>query len=174
MKESFETTLVHRPSNLWSYYILIPSNIAIKFISTNDANNRRVICNINQQHAFPCALMPSGSEGYFILINQQIRKKLTLQVGQRLQVELKKDASEYGMPIPEELKEIMAQDPEGSHFFHLLSLGKQRSLLYMIGKIKSENLRMERSWLLINYLKQSKGKLVFKELQLVFQSNQIN
>ena len=61
--------------------------------------------------------------------------------------------------MPEELEEVLKQDPEGKARFNLLSPGKQRNIIYYTSKIKSQNLRVERAWLYINNLKKEvKGK----------------
>jgi uncharacterized protein YdeI (YjbR/CyaY-like superfamily) len=69
------------------------------------------------------------------------------------------------MDMPEELKELLDQDPEGLRRFELLSLGKKRYIIYYVAGVKSSHLKLERSLLIINNLKLTKvGKESFKEM----------
>jgi hypothetical protein len=119
----------------------------------------RLICKINQQAGFPCAVMPHGNGSNYIMLSKEKFKKFKLNYDDVYRIELLKDESEYGMPMPEELEEVLKQDPEGKARFNLLSPGKQRNIIYYTSKIKSQNLRVERAWLYINNLKKEvKGK----------------
>lgn len=164
----FETLLEQFNSELWGFHIKVPAGIARKF--TTD-KNRRVLCTLNQQLTYPCALMPDGQGGFFITVNKENRKKLNLRLGDTLQAELKKDTSKYGMPVPEELGELLKQDDEGNQIFQSLLPGKQRNLLYLIGKYKHSDTRLTKAIIVINYLKSSGGKLDFKELNEAFREN---
>ena len=68
------------------------------------------------------------------------------------------------MPMPEEMAELIRQDPEGDILFHTLSPGKQRSLLYMIGKPKSTDIRLRKAILVMEYLKYCGAKFDQKEM----------
>lgn len=119
----------------------------------------RLICSINQHAGFPCAVMPHGNGSNFIMLSKEKFKKFKLNFEDVYSIELIKDESEYGMPMPEELEEVLKQDPEGKKRFDLLSPGKQRNIIYYTSKIKSQNLRAERAWQYINNLKKEvKGK----------------
>ncbi len=162
----FTTTLERKPSSLmWNYQILVPNNIAQKLINNKD---RRVICTLNDTHQFHCALMPNGQGGFFIMINSDIRKKLKLEQSAELVVKLKKDDSKYGIALPEEMEELLLIDEEGSHFFHQLTPGKQRSLLYIVGKPKSSDIRLKKAVVILEHLKTNNGKLDFKMLNEAF------
>src|SRR5436190_9923711 len=75
-------------------------------------NLRRVVCTLNGVETFNCALFPSKGN-YFITLNRKLREKLGLEVGDMVTVELEKDQSKYGMPMPEEFAEVLRQDTEG-------------------------------------------------------------
>ena len=117
-----------------------------------------------KQLPFSCALMPDGIGQYFININKEHRNKLKVIKGSMVTVSSAEDTSEYGMPMPEEMQELLYQDEEGSRVFELLTPGKKRTLLHLIGKIKSSDIRITKSIKIINYLKSVNGKLDFKEL----------
>ena len=112
--------------------------------------------------------MPAGNGIYFININAELRKKLKIRQGSKVVASLVPDESEYGMDMPEELKEVLNQDPIGDKYFHSLTKGKQRNLIYIIAKLKSEHKRLEKALVMIDYLVSVEGKLDFKELNLAF------
>jgi uncharacterized protein YdeI (YjbR/CyaY-like superfamily) len=100
-----------------------------------------------------------------------IRKRLHLDAGDQVEVMLEADLSKYGMPLPEEFEELLKQDTEGAHFFDKLTPGKRRSLIYLIGKPKNSDKRIEKALIVLNYLKTTRGKLDFKELNLALKTN---
>lgn len=146
--------------DVWYYGLDIPKEQARELIEGDD---RRVICKIGSKVKFHCALMPNGANGYYILINKERRKKLGLVHGQLVEIELEKDRSEYGMPISEELREILLQDDIASKAFHGLTPGKQRTLIYWVGNVKSSEIKIRRGLVLMDHLKANE-KLDFKLL----------
>ncbi|MDX5326475.1 MAG: YdeI/OmpD-associated family protein [Bacteroidota bacterium] len=147
---------------LWSYHIHIPEEIANSIIQSE--TGRRVVCTLNGDHSIHCALMPDGKGQWFINLHQQIRKKSRIELGDPVVVHLEPDTSEYGMPIPEELEELLYQDPEGSEIFHSFTKGKQRSLIYWVSQVKSSQIRLRRALVLIDHLK-IHGDIDYKALQ---------
>ncbi len=157
----FTTVLEKFNSNLWGYHIAVPEEVSQEFL---DAGSRRVICTLNDAHEFQCALMPKGDGRYFININKQIRKKLGLELGDTVAVRLRQDESKYGLPMPEELKELLKLDEEGNRLFHALTPGKQRTLIHIIGSPKTSDTRLRKAVIVVDYLKATGGKLNFPEL----------
>lgn len=160
----FTSILAKFEGNLWGHHIIVPDEIFQVFADTD----KRVVCKLNNLKEIQCALMPKGDGQYFINLNKELRKKLGINVGEEVRVEIRKDESEYGMPMPEEMQELLNLDDEGNHYFHQLTRGKQRSLLHIIGKPKTSNTRLKKAVVIIDYLKEVEGKLDFKELQLAF------
>lgn len=146
--------------NPWGYHIKINNDVAESLINKDD---RRVICTLNDAHIFSCAVMPNHGN-YIISVNKEIRNKLNLSIGNQVSYSLKKDESKYGMPLPEELKELLEIDDEASHYFHKLTPGKQRSLLYLIGKPKTSETRLNKAIAITEYLKDTRGKVDFPEM----------
>lgn len=158
----FEATLaIFEDSNLWKHHIEVPCQVARQLL---DSTGRRVVCTLNGKVQFSCALMPAGDDRWFINVNQTIRRKAGVRQGQHVQVELKPDDSRYGLPMPEELEELLAQDAEGHRLFHALSPGKQRNLLYIVGSAKRPETRLRRAVICIEHLKHMLGKIDFKLL----------
>lgn len=165
----FVTTLQKFDPKLFGYHFPIPIDIAKSFI---EGMNRRVICHINNQHKMQCALMPS-SDAYFILINQNLVKKLNLSINREVSLTLEKDTSEYGHEVPESFQMLLEQDEEGSRFFEQLTPGKKRSLIYLVGKVKNIDSQLNKGLAILDHLKAEQGKLDFKKLnQLIKEYNQ--
>jgi hypothetical protein len=125
---------------------------------------KRVLCSIKGSEPFACGLMPWG-DFFYIMVNKLRRAELGLEVGDKVDVVLEKDESKYGMPMPEELQEVLNQDPEGDKLFHKLTAGKQRSMMWFIGKVKDIDKRIHTALVFIEHLKKNDGKLVNAELQ---------
>jgi uncharacterized protein YdeI (YjbR/CyaY-like superfamily) len=82
----------------------------------------------------------------------------------KVAVALRKDETKYGLPMPEELKELFRQEKEGDRLFHALTVGKQRTLLFIIGRGKNSDQRIERAITIIRHLKDHKGKINYRKL----------
>ncbi|MCB9285242.1 MAG: DUF1905 domain-containing protein [Lewinellaceae bacterium] len=158
---SFTSILDDFNSNLWHFHITVPGPVAQAFI---DGSDRRVLCTLNDAETFQCALMPKGDGAYFININKKLRDKLKLKKGMQVQVSLVKDTSKYGLPMPEELEELLAQDEAGNFLFHALTPGKQRTLLYIVGSPKTTDTRLQRALTVVEHLKKNNGKINFRQL----------
>ena len=150
-------------ASVYELHLPVPKPIAEQFIR---GENRRVICEINQTTNLRCGLMPH-KDYWYILLNQTIIKKLGLEVGNSVNVKLSPDNSTYGMDMPEELMTLLDQDEEGNEFFHQLTSGKQRNLIYIVGKVKSPESRLNKALAIVHHLKAQKGRLDFKLLNEV-------
>src|SRR5512138_3091519 len=128
----FKAILTKSGDTGW-HYVPVDGKIGNKFEKKN--GSRRVVCTINGTETFQCALLP-WDDIFTIIVNKAKRERLGIVGGDKISVELKVDESKYGLPMPKELKEVLRQDPEGNKLFHSLTAGKQRTMLYYIGKIK--------------------------------------
>src|SRR5688572_20719695 len=135
----FKTQLIRPDADSGWHFLRITGKIGEKFEKKD--GSRRVVCTINGTESFQCALLPSDGD-FVIVVNKVKRTKLGIGDGDGIDVELKVDDSKYGLPMPEELQEVLNQDPEGDKLFHALTPGKQRSLLYFIGKVKDIDRRI--------------------------------
>lgn len=162
MVKVLKSTLEKFKSDLWGHHIPIPSSFAEHFI---EGDNRRVICTINGNVRIQGALIPkSKKEEYYILINKQTREKLEITEGDTVEVALEKDNSEFGLPVPESFMVLLDQDPEGNQYFRSLTMGKQRSLVYIVGKVKSIDSQLSKGMAILDHLKEVKGKIDYKML----------
>lgn len=143
-------------------HIIIPEDVFEKMLVVT--KNKRIKCTLNNEITVSRAMSPKG-DIHYILLNKDIIKKLKIDFGDTVSVELQPDISKYGMDITEEMEEVLYSDPDGSDLFHKLTPGVQRTLIYMINKIKSSQLRIERSFVILEHLKKMKGKVDGKILQ---------
>ncbi len=158
---SFKTTLTRSPIESGWHFLPVSKAIEAKF--KFEGKSKRVVCSINGGEPFQCALMPSGDK-FYIIVNKQKRDVLGIVAGDEVKVELVKDESKYGLPMPDELREVLDQDPDGDRLFHGLTAGKQRTMLYYIGKWKDVDRRIHYALTVIEHLKRNDGKIVFQEL----------
>lgn len=162
---NFDAEVVQLDSDVWHLALPVPTEIADHFKAKN---TRRVICTFNNSLKHHCALMPGGELGWFILVNKDIRKKFSIEPGDHMHIELQEDKSEYGMPMPEEFSTALALDEEGDHYFHSLTPGKQRSLIHLVGKLKSSEKRINKALTILQHLREVQGKLDYKLLNEAF------
>lgn len=146
----------------------------VRDLLKRDKNPGRIIFSINGNGKISRALMPSGDGNYFILINQEICKQYKLEPEVEVVLQLSPDDSEYGMPLPEELAELWAVDEDAYTIFHKLTPGKQRGLIYQIGKPKGAETRIKKAVQISEYLKSVNGKLDYKELNAYMKADNTN
>lgn len=145
--------------------VKVPDDIVQYF---KDLNVKRLVAEFNDEAINHCALMSAGKGVYFVNINKSICKQLKLEIGDKVSISLQEDTSKYGMPVPEEMEELLKVDPEGEKYFENLSDGKKRTLLHMIGLPKTSATRLKKAVVVLDYLKAAQGKLDFKELNIAF------
>ncbi len=106
---------------------------------------------------------------YFILINKPLITKLGLSVGEKVTLNLEKDHSEFGHEVPEVFSALLEQDDEGRTYFYKLTPGKQRSLIYIVGKMKNIDSQLSKGLAILRHLQENQGILDFKKLNLMIQ-----
>lgn len=148
--------------NHWSYHIPVPEEISIQMM---DENHRRVLVWIKESGPHHMALMKAKAYWY-VLVNQDLRTKLSLDGEKTFPVQIARDHSEFGHDIPEELQVLLDQDVEGNGYFRQLTPGKQRSLVYIVTTVKNPESRMKKSLAILHHLRLAKGKLDFKQLNI--------
>jgi len=128
----------------------------------------RLVCKVtsgSKSVSFQGGLVALGEGKGYISITQKRLKELGVREGARVTLELKSDASRYGLAMPAELKALLEQDEEGARRFGLLTPGRKRYILHYVGSVKNPDLRLERAMLLIGNLKTlPEGKESFREM----------
>jgi hypothetical protein len=162
MKEVCFTAILSQfeSSALWGWHFLVPNDVATSFV---EGKNRRVVCTLNGHLVLHCALMPN-KDTWFIMLNADVQKKLKAPLHTSIEVHLAKDNSQYGMPMPEEFQEVLSQDPMADAHFQALTPGKQRSLIYIISKVKNTDSRIRKSLAIADHLTANNGEIHSKLL----------
>lgn len=132
------------------HYLEVPTSIIKKL---GGKFRGRYICTVNGGLNFSCGLVALGQGRGYISITKRRLKEINLAAGDRAAVVLTPDTSKYGMVVPEELKAVLKQDPQGKKRFDGLSPGRQRYILNYVGSVKNSDKRIERALLLIENLK---------------------
>jgi len=158
---AFTSRLENFDTALWTWHIKVPKPIADTLAAEGI---KRMVCRLNDTMTIHCALMPSGDGGHFILMNKKVRDALRLKEGSPVQAEVSADTSDYGIEPSEEMRACLADDPEGDRYFHALTPGKQRSLIYFVGQVKDPDKRIVRALTILEHLKGNDGKLDFRQL----------
>jgi hypothetical protein len=151
---------IFESSTLWGGHVKVKENIANKHIREG---NRRIICTLADNVKIHAALMPS-KDSWFILINKGIQKKLGLVPGKSIQIHIEDDNSEYGMPMPDELRFILEEEETICNYFHELTPGKQRNLIHIVNSVQNQDSRVRKSLAIADTLRDGRGKIDFKML----------
>lgn len=157
----FKTELTVSTTGSGWHFLLVKKNIVAKL--GFDDKYKRVVCTMNGTESFQCALLPWG-DLFYIIVNKKKRDAVGIVAGDMVDVLLVKDESKYGLAMPEEFREVLDQDPEGDSLFHALTAGMQRSILYLVSRPKNIDLRIHRALLIIEHLKENKGKIIGQKL----------
>jgi len=160
---SFTSSLEKSTNKLWGCHVRVPGSVAATLIRGMD---RRVLCSMNGTPERQCAIVAYERGSFVITVNAEQRKTLRLDFGASVKVRLRKDTSEYGLPMPEELNELLRQDKDGRRLFHALTPGRLRTLLYIVGKGSSVDQRLHRSTVIVRHLKENSGKINYKQLSI--------
>lgn len=132
------------------HYIEVPKQVVD---SLGGIARVRLICSVNKRISFQCGLVALGQGRAYISITKKRMKDLGVSLGDQVTVVLKPDKSKYGMPMPPELKEVLAQDEQGKLRFEKLTPGRQRYIIHYVSSVKNSDKRIERALLLIENLK---------------------
>lgn len=144
------------------HYIMIDPK-SVTSLTKND--NKRVICRLNDQIEFHCAILSRKGLGHFVFVGSSIIKKLKLKPGLKIIATFSVDDSPYQFHLPEELEEVLNTDPEAYTTFQSLTPGNQRSLMYLVKQVKSSDKKIERALKIASQLKNgiTSPKLVLKK-----------
>jgi len=167
MEASFKTVISKFEDSLWPFHVKVPDNIYQPFAAEKI---KRILMQIDDSEKMHAGFISEGNGKYYLKLSKAVLKKLQLAVGQSVEVKIQKDTTRYGMPISEEMKELLELDPEGEVLFHKLTPGKIRSLLHKVNTYKSSDKRIEKSVIILEHLKANAGKLDWKSLNEAFKT----
>ena len=146
--------------NHGQHHIRIPDKYVDQLM---DDKHRRVLVHFNGHGPVHLAIFKAKSYWY-LLINQQIRNKVKVRAGDEIEIEIERDHSQYGHEVPEEFSVMMEQEPEAKLVFDKLTPGKQRTLIYIVNKVKNPESRMKKALAITHHLKLCLGNLDYKQL----------
>ncbi len=144
------------------HYIMIDSKTVT---SLTQNGNKRIICRLNDQIEFHCAILSRKGLGHFVYVGSSICRKLKLKPGLKITATFSVDDSPYQFHLPEELEEVLNTDPEAYTIFQSLTPGNQRGLMYLVEQVKSSDKKIERALKIASQLKKgiTSPKLVLKK-----------
>jgi Bacteriocin-protection, YdeI or OmpD-Associated/Domain of unknown function (DUF1905) len=122
------------------FYLTIPARFVNQF---EQKRQTRLLCTIEEKYTFQCGLNHLGDGNFFIIIGSQKMKDIGRKLGDKIRFEIKQDPNPLGVDIPEVLEAMLEQDEDLKSIFENLSLGKQRSVIFAIQKIKSIDKQIE-------------------------------
>jgi hypothetical protein len=123
------------------HYALVDAEIVQSFL---EKGTKRVLCTINDE-ILHCAFLPKKDGGHYICIGSKVCKKLKLSIGQDVNLIFSEDNSTYQFEMPEELQEVLDQDPDADAIFQSLTDGNKRGIIYLVTLVKSTEKRIERA-----------------------------
>lgn len=167
-KYTLKSQLIKDDSYLYPLQFHIPDDIVQSL--KNDKISRLLIT-INDQKAIQGSLISLGEKSYYIKINTSQMKKMSLQIGDIVNLKLIPDRSEYGMPLPAEFSAIWEIDHNANQHFHNLTRGKQRNLIYIVNSVKNLELRAHKAIIIMEHLNINDGNLDFKVLNASLKKN---
>jgi Bacteriocin-protection, YdeI or OmpD-Associated len=126
-----------------SRFFIMLDPALVKSLTVN--GNKRIVCTLNDAHAFHAALTNKKEVGYCVYIRGALGKELKLQEGAEISALIKMDDSPNQFEMPEELEEVLRSDPEADAIFQSLTPGNQRGLIYLVTQVKSTDKRIERA-----------------------------
>lgn len=162
---TFSTTLLHLPADPlgWSGRLLVPAEVVS---GLGHDGKRRYVVEVEGLPAWHCALSSDGAGGHYVIFSKERRRALEAAGldPARLTVRLAADDSPYGAPVPEEFAAVLASDPLAEAYFRELTPGRQRNLLYLVGRYKTSDTRLRKAVAVAEYLLEVRGRMDFKEL----------
>jgi len=136
--------------------------IAAEYVQAIGGLKTRLLVNIAGGEPFSAGFVAFGGGDAYILLNKEKRQKYGLEIGMDVTLTLQPHPDELGMPIPEVLAEILAQDDEAFRRYQGIAPGKQRYIAYYVGQLKSTDKQIERALHVLNNLKScAEGKESF-------------
>lgn len=157
MKQSFESK-IELLEKLKLRHITISKEVLEKFWTKDDEGsifNQRFIITLNDSIHWQAGSVSLGNDEAYITVSSERMKKLKVDLGDKVNVTLERDFSEYGFAVPVEFEEVLKQDSEGRKRFDSMSLGKRRATIYLVLQVKSSDKRIEKSIAILENLKRA-------------------
>ncbi len=148
---TFDVVLEPTGEKMAHHILVVPNEIARKFITGKGAP--RILCVVERDVEFPCALNPSHGR-YVIIASKALIKRNKLSVGVPVKLSIRTDP-DNGLRLPEELAEVLDQDELADKAYHAMGDGHKRGLIHYINQAKSIDSRIKRSLEIMEKVKKS-------------------
>lgn len=119
--------------------------------------NPRVLLQLKNEEVHR-ALRRSANGYDYVGLSIAMLKREGWKEDQKVKVALREDVSEYGMGYPEEMHEVMEQDPEGKALFESMTPGRQRGFLHYVSSAKGIDTRIKRALHLMQRVRELKAE----------------
>lgn len=138
---SFNVLLEPIDEKMVHHLIGIPDEVAAKFVVKKAAP--RIFCSVNSNPEFPCALNLRHGR-YVIIASKQLINKNKLRLDIPFEISIRHDP-DNGLGRPEELNEVLEQDPAALNAYDALNDGHKRGYIYYVNQAKSIESRIKRA-----------------------------
>ncbi len=115
------------------FFLKIDSEIIHQF---KNKRLTRFLCTLEKSATFPCGLNHLGDGNFFIILSNKNLQAVNKKLGDNICFELNEDPNPLGVEMPEVLEAILEQDETVKANFESLTLGKKRSVIFALNKIK--------------------------------------
>jgi len=132
--------------------IRLPDKVVKPFLDKQYKRVRAEARHRNISLSFYAALL-KWQGAYYLTFGKDKQKELGISPNDYFQLQLFEDTSRYGADMPEELEAVLESDPGAKMIFDAFTAGKKRSIIYMIGRYKSSQTRIDKSLILCENLK---------------------
>lgn len=140
---SFEQPLRQLEARKGGYfYLVVPAEVVEQFPRKRKT---RLICTVDDSLTYRCGLNHLGDGNFFLILSGKRVEKLKKELGEELRFSIHEDPDPLGVPVPEVLQVLIAQDELARQRYEALTDGKKRSLIFSIQKIKDLDLQVSKT-----------------------------
>ncbi|MBB3697637.1 YdeI/OmpD-associated family protein [Flammeovirga yaeyamensis] len=123
------------------FYIKLDADIINQF---EQKKKTRLICTLDNKLTIRCGLNHLGDGHFYIILSKKNLELIHKKLGDTVHLHIKEDPDPLGVDIPKVLEILLEQDEVIKQKFNQLTLGKRRSIIYQINRIKNIDKQIER------------------------------
>jgi len=132
--------------------LLLPEDVIKPFLEKNLKRVKAKAVFEGKELHFHGAIQKRHGQHYMVF-GKRYQKELGIFPNDYFQLQFFEDDSKYGVEMPEELDAVLLSDYEAFQIFDSFTSGKKRGIIYMIGRYKVSQTRIDKSLLLCENLK---------------------
>ncbi len=110
----------------------------------------RLIGRLENKTEFQCGLNHLGDGNFFVILSKKNLDSVGKKFGDLIHYEFREDPNPLGVDMPETLTVLLEQDFLLKEKFEKLTLGKKRSIIHQMNRIKNIDKQISKSISLIN------------------------